>query len=121
MKTILLVDDEPHVLRIMKMGLVRAGYNVLTAPNGEQGLAQFRERQPDAMVADIDMPIMNGVEMCSRIVAEFPETTSCIFISTSRAELELRDWIAELGKIELLEKPISMRTLTARLSKQLDA
>lgn len=113
--TVLLVDDEPHVIRVMQMGLRRAGYEVITARNGLEGLERFRELQPDAMVADIDMPKMNGVEMCTTICQEFPDSGCKMLVSTSRAEVELRTWALNTGSIEFLEKPISIRTLTAEL------
>lgn len=116
-KKVLLVDDEAHVLRVMKMGLQRAGYEVLTARNGLEGLESFTKNEPNALVADIDMPIMNGVEMCSKIRSNFPNSPCKIFVSTSRAELEFRQWIRDVGNIQLLEKPISMRTLSAELEK----
>ena len=115
-KKILLVDDEPHIIRVMQMGLQRAGYDVLTARNGLEGLEKFRDLQPDAMVADVDMPKMTGVQMCTQLHQEYPDTVCKIFVSTSRAESELRIWAKETGGIQFLEKPISIRTLTAALS-----
>lgn len=120
-KTVLLVDDEPHILRVMSMGLRREGYTVLTAKNGEEGLRSFAENNPDAMVADVDMPKMNGIEMCSAITQQFPEHQCKIFMSTSRAETELREWATECGGIHFMEKPVSMRTLTAELGKHFAA
>lgn len=114
---ILLVDDEPHVLRVMSMGLRRAGYDVSTAKNGEEGLRAFAANTPDAMVADVDMPKMNGIEMCTAISEQFENHNCKIFMSTSRAETELREWATECGGIYFMEKPISMRTLTAELEK----
>lgn len=115
-KRILLVDDEPHIIRVMQMGLTRAGYDVVTARNGLEGLEKFRELQPDAMVADVDMPKMTGVEMCTTLHQESPDTSCKIFVSTSRAEAELRVWAKDTGGIQFLEKPISIRTLTAALN-----
>ncbi len=119
--TILLVDDEPHIIRVMQMGLRRAGYNVVTARNGLEGLEKFRSLQPQAMVADVDMPKMNRVEMCTNICQEFPSTECKIFVSTSRAESELRSWAKDTGNIQFLEKPISIRTLTTELAQHFSA
>ncbi len=115
-KQILLVDDEPHIIRVMQMGLQRAGYDVVTARNGLEGLEKFRALQPDAMVADVDMPKMTGVELCTTLHQECPDTACKIFVSTSRAEAELRVWAQKTGGIQFLEKPISIRTLTAALN-----
>lgn len=115
--SILLVDDEPHIIRVMQMGLRRAGYEVIAARNGVEGLEKFRSLQPSAMVADVDMPKMNGVEMCTTIFQEFPDTQCKVFVSTSRAETELRSWAKDTGNIKFLEKPISIRTLTNELEQ----
>lgn len=118
---ILLVDDEPHILRVMSMGLRRAGYEVTTAKNGAEGLKAFAANTPDAMVADVDMPKMNGIEMCTAIAEQFAGHDCKIFMSTSRAETELREWAANCGGIHFMEKPVSMRTLTAELAKHFAA
>lgn len=115
-KKILLVDDEPHIIRVMSMGLRREGYTVFTARNGREGLETFNQELPDAMIADVDMPEMNGVDMCTTIITQHEKLDCKIFISTSRAETELRKWANELGNIALLEKPISMRSLTIALA-----
>jgi len=115
LKKILLVDDEPHILRVMKMSLERAGFDVLTAKNGVEGLASVHEYQPDAMVLDIDMPKMNGKELCIKIHDALPNHQIPIFIATSRAEDEFRDWIAPFPMVSFLEKPLSLRALVLRL------
>ncbi len=114
-KKILLVDDEPHIVRVMQMGLRRAGYTVEVARNGLEGLEKFRALQPDAMVVDVDMPKMNGVELCEALAEEYPAGLLNTFMSTSRAEAELRRWAENKRGIRFLEKPISMRILVGEL------
>ena len=114
-KKILLVADEPHILRIMKLSIERAGFEVITAKNGVEGLACVYEQQPDAMIVDIEMPKMNGKEMCLKIHDEFPAHQIPIFIATSRAEDGFREWTDALPMVEFLEKPVSLRELTNKL------
>ena len=113
---ILLVDDEAHILRIMQMSLQRVGHEVITASDGAKGLEKFRQLQPDIMIADIDMPNMNGRDMCLAIYDEFPDNQCHIFISTSRAEDEFRSWTAPFKQIYFLEKPLSIRILLKDIS-----
>lgn len=119
-KKILLVDDEAHVLRVMKISLERAGFEVLTAKNGVDGLASTHEHRPDVMIVDIDMPKMNGKELCLKIHAELPNLRIPIFIATSRAEDEFRDWIDSFPMVSFLEKPLSLRNLVPSLQALLD-
>jgi CheY-like chemotaxis protein len=118
-KKILFVDDEPHVLRIMKMSVQREDFSVLTAKNGIEGLACIHEHHPDAIVVDIEMPKMNGRQMCEQLYKDIPDNQIPIFIATSRAEDEYRLWTHNYPLIRFMEKPISLRTLTHELNKAL--
>src|SRR5438477_8482226 len=64
---ILLVDDEPYILRSLSYLLTREGYAVETASNGEDGLARVRLLRPPVVFLDIMMPRMNGYEVCAQI------------------------------------------------------
>lgn len=110
-KTILLVDDEPHVLRILRLALEKENYRVLTAHNGEVALEILEEYFPDIVITDIDMPRMNGQELCRAIDKKFPKRNFLIIILTSRAERDLRVWASKIPNIDFLEKPISVRNL----------
>ncbi len=115
-KKILLVDDEPHVIRIMKMSIEREGFSVLTAKNGAEGLACVHEQHPDAIVVDIEMPKMNGRQMCEQLHKDFPDHQIPIFIATSRAEDEFRLWTHNYPLIRFMEKPVSLRSLINKLN-----
>lgn len=119
MKKVLVVDDEPHVRRIMQMTLQKNGYKVLVAQDGLAGLEMVRKEMPDAIVLDIEMPRMNGIDMCKNLYKEFPETSCKTFIASSRAEDHFRDWIEDYSSVTFLEKPVSVRSLVERLAKAL--
>ena len=119
MKKILVVDDEPHVRRIMQLTLQKNGYEVKTAQDGVAGLDIIRKEVPDAIVLDIEMPRMNGIDMCKTFYQEFPDTSCKIFIASSRAEDKFRDWIDEYSKVTFIEKPVSVRSLVEELRKAL--
>ena len=114
MKRILIVDDEPHIIRVLKRSLENAGYSVDEAYNGEKALAYLEKQQPDLIITDIDMPKMNGRELCLQIKQTIPDHTFDIFILTARAEIEHREWSHKLERVSFYEKPVSiMRLITS--------
>lgn len=117
MKHILLVDDEPHVIRIMRLALEKAGYRVGQAANGLQALDYLKDYSPDVMITDIDMPRMTGRELCEEIVKRMPHRSFRIFVLTSRAEDEHREWTAAIDNVGFMEKPISIRRLLSALDE----
>lgn len=116
MKKIIIVDDEPHVLRVLRMSLEKAGYEVQSCSNGEDALELVRESHPHVLVTDIYMPRMNGQELCQKIQQEMPERTFLIFILTSRTEIEHREWSRQIDNLRFLEKPVSIRNLIEQLN-----
>jgi CheY-like chemotaxis protein len=119
MKRILIVDDEAHVIRVLQLSLERAGYRVETARNGEEALKRIGEDRPDAMVADIQMPRMDGKELCHRIRETLPTGNFPIFVVSSSVEEEHRDWAANLPNVEFMEKPLSVRKLLERVDARI--
>lgn len=120
MKKIFIVDDEPHVLRVLRMSLEREGYEVESFNNGEEALEALRESQPDALVTDIQMPRMDGEQLCHNIQAEMPERNFLIFVLTSRTEIEHREWSRQIDNLQFLEKPVSIRNLIECLNEYFD-
>ncbi len=116
-KHILIVDDEPHMTRVLKMQLERVGYTVTTCPNGREALASIHLAPPDVMVTDIQMPVMTGQELCQAIHAEMPDRSFPIFVMTSMTDREHREWTAEIPRLQLLEKPLSMRILMQKFDQ----
>ena len=115
MKKILLADDEPFVIRLMKQSLEKAGYEVDSAPNGKVALEKLRASQPDVLITDIHMPLMTGQELCQHINEEMPDREFLIFVLTSRTEIEHREWSQKIPNLQFLEKPVSVRNLEAKL------
>lgn len=116
MKKITIVDDEPHVLRVLKLSLEREGFQVKSFANGEDALNALRENPPDVLVTDIQMPRMTGEELCRQIQLEMPDREFLIFVLTSRTEIEHREWSRNIGNLQFLEKPVSIRNLIERLN-----
>jgi CheY-like chemotaxis protein len=75
MKKILLVDDDPHLLELIKTVLEQKGYDVMVAHSGQECLVMLKKIKPDLILLDVMMPIMDGKEVCRRIRSN-PETKS---------------------------------------------
>jgi CheY-like chemotaxis protein len=120
-KTILLVDDEPHVIRVLRLMLEREGYLVASANDGREALDIMAAGRPDVLVSDIQMAGMDGRDLCRITRERYPSDAFPIFVMTSMTGAEEREWVRALGNIEFLEKPLSPRQLVARLSAHFTA
>ncbi|MGB9776449.1 MAG: response regulator transcription factor [Anaerolineae bacterium] len=112
MPTILVVDDEPQILRLVRAYLEEAGFRVVTASDGEQALYVARHEQPDLIILDILMPKMDGLEFTRRIRRERDVP---IIMLTARVEETDRIVGLELGADDYVTKPFSPRELVARV------
>jgi DNA-binding response OmpR family regulator len=111
-QTILVVDDEPQIVRLVRAYLEEAGFRVVTASDGEQALYAARHEKPDLVVLDILMPRMDGLEFTRRIRRE---RDMPIIMLTARAEETDRIVGLELGADDYVTKPFSPRELAARV------
>jgi len=119
MKKIMIVDDHAPVIRVLKLGIEEAGYEVDTAANGSECLVKLCEGLPDFLVTDIDMPRMGGKELCLAIEEQFPQRTFPIVVLTSRTEMEHREWTRKISNLVFMEKPVSVRRLLSHIGKSL--
>src|SRR6476620_7840924 len=110
--TILLVDDEDSVRKVLAFPLERDGYAVVQAADGEEALRQFSEQPIDLVVLDIMLPRLDGLEVCKRLRAT---STVPIIMLTARDD-ELDKVIGlELGADDYITKPFSIREFRSRL------
>ena len=109
--TILTVDDDPHLLRLVERNLDLEGYEVLTAHDGEQALEQIEVHQPDLVLLDVMMPKMDGLTVCQRVRES---STVPIIIVTGREQDKVRG--LDLGADDYLTKPFSVDELLARVA-----
>ena len=114
-RTILIVDDEAHVIRVLRLMLEREGYGVATANDGAEALEKIAACRPDVLISDIQMDGMDGRELCRTVRARYPDDPFLILVMTSMTAAGERAWVKQLANVEFLEKPLSPRQLVARL------
>jgi DNA-binding response OmpR family regulator len=114
-RTILVIDDEPELVKLLDYNLTKAGYLVLTAKDGATGLVIARKHAPDALILDVMMPGLDGWEVCKRLRQD-PATSSLpIIMLTAKAEEGDRVLGLELGADDYVTKPFGVRELLARV------
>jgi DNA-binding response OmpR family regulator len=118
---ILVVDDEPDLVELVRHHLAREHYDVVTAADGETGLAEARRKIPDLVVLDLMLPGIDGLEVCRRLRAD--TRTQHIPIVMLTAKGEETDAVIGLaqGADDYVRKPFGMKELLARIATRLRA
>ncbi|MBN2469495.1 MAG: response regulator transcription factor [Anaerolineae bacterium] len=115
MAKILVVDDDPQVLRSIGRVLESAGYEVTTADNGTQALELLKQDRPDALVLDIIMPEMTGLEVCRRLRADpFLARIPIMFLTAKNRPTDVAEAL-DAGGDDFLTKPFEVIELPARI------
>jgi two-component system, OmpR family, KDP operon response regulator KdpE len=112
-RLILVVDDEPRMIRFIRMNLELEGYQVIEAKNGLQALEQLRQHLPDLVIMDVMMPEMDGFETL-RMLREI--STVPVILLTVKSDEEDRIHGLELGADDYITKPFSPRELNSRVN-----
>lgn len=109
---ILLVDDEPQITRVLRRGLLAQGYEVLTANDGDEALALFKEWQPHLVITDLSMPDLDGLELCRELrkLSAVP-----VIVLSVRGEERAKVEALDAGADDYITKPFGMDELAARV------
>ncbi len=120
---ILIAEDEKDIALVARVRLEANGFEVITAPDGEQALAALRQRRPDLVLLDLKMPKLDGYQVC-RILKNDPTTSPIpiiLFSASSTHEVALRDKSLQLGANDCIRKPYSPEELISKIRQQLAA
>ncbi len=109
---ILVVDDELDIVKVVRAYLEQSGFRVMTASDGQQALVTFRHEQPDLIVLDLNLPKLNGLDVCRAIRRE---SNVPIIMLTARVEETDRLIGLEIGADDYIVKPFSPREVVARV------
>lgn len=114
---VLLVDDEPHILQFLELGLRNEGFDVKTALDGESTLAAVHSYQPHVIILDVMMPGTDGLTVCRRLKEE--EADIAIIMLTAKDEIDDRVKGLSIGADDYMAKPFSFEELLARIQARL--
>ncbi len=118
-KKILVVDDEVHIVRILRDTLSRRGYEVLTAGDGDEAVRLAKAETPDLIFLDVMMPNMTGFEACELMRQEATLAATPIFLLTARGQERDVQYGEQVGATRYLTKPFSPRQLAALVDETL--
>jgi len=120
-RSILLCDDEPHIVRAAEFKFKRGGYEVVCASDGEEGWEVLQTFKPSIIITDYQMPRMDGLELISRIRGNAATADIPIIMLTAKGfELSHEATCGQFGVIAVLPKPFSPRELFQRVEEILD-
>jgi two-component system alkaline phosphatase synthesis response regulator PhoP len=115
-KKVLIADDEPDIVEILKYNLEREGYQVITAKDGDEAIDKARHTQPDLVVLDMMMPKKNGVEVCEILRAQpaFRDTLILFLTALSDEATQLKGF--NTGADDYISKPVSTSVFVSKVN-----
>jgi DNA-binding response OmpR family regulator len=114
MARVLLIDDDPALLDVLSLAFEEAGYEVVTASDGRAGLASIDARRPDAIVSDVNMPGVDGFQLCRTLRAR-NDLVPLVLLTSRDSEIDETLGL-ELGADDYVAKPFRTRSLLARVA-----
>lgn len=120
MKLILVADDEKDIVEIVREVLEDAGFATMEAYDGQQALEAIAQKRPDALVLDIKMPVVDGIEVIRRLRADSGLSSIPVVVLTATQVIhESREQFRQLGVSSWLSKPFEPQELVAAVKKAL--
>jgi DNA-binding response OmpR family regulator len=118
-KKILVIEDEPDILKVMVFRLKKAGYDVTSAITGKEALGLMREKKPDLMLVDYRLPDMDGLEICRCVRADEALKKTPIIIISASGGGDLSSAIKAAAVDEYIIKPFNPEELLEKIKKYL--
>lgn len=118
MKKILIADDEDEIRNLLAMALSSKGYEIIACADGGEALEKTKESQPDLLILDLMMPVMDGLRLCHHIVFEsdiFP--TPKVILLTCRRENRDKEMGEKIGADVYMTKPFSLDDITDKVKE----
>jgi twitching motility two-component system response regulator PilH len=115
-KKILVVDDSPTERHFMVELLTKKGFNVVTAENGEDGVAKAKVELPDLILMDVVMPGLNGFQACRTLTREDSTKNIPVILCTSKNQETDKIWGLRQGAIDYLIKPVNADELLKKIA-----
>ncbi len=116
---VLVADDEAHIVHVLSMKLRNAGYEVITAVDGEEALELCAAEQPDLIITDYQMPLMSGLELCRKLRASKKTRDIPAIMLTARGFDIAPEEMRAAGVATVLAKPFSPREMLRRVNELL--
>jgi len=116
-RKILVVDDEPHVIRSLTFVLEKEGYNVSSATNGKEAMTKIQESKPRLMLLDVMMPKKNGYEVCQEVKNNSSLSDIHIIMLTAKGQEADREKGMSAGADEFMTKPFSLKAVVDKVKE----
>ncbi len=118
-KMIMIVDDDPNIIRSLTFVLNKEGYNIVTANDGEEAMEKIRVSKPNLMLLDVMMPRKNGYEVCQEVKCNPDLSDIYIIILSAKGQETDREHGLSLGANEFITKPFSPMKIAERVKQLL--
>ena len=117
-KNILLIDDEETIQEVVQVGIeIEAGWQVEIASSGQEGITLAQNQQPDAILLDVMMPDMDGIDTLSRLKANIKTRRIPVIFLTAKTQATEKDQLHNLGVVDVITKPFNSMTLASQIAK----
>jgi two-component system, OmpR family, alkaline phosphatase synthesis response regulator PhoP len=118
-KKILIIEDDPAISRLVDYSLRHAGYEVITATNGLEGIRKAHNEAPDLIILDVMLPGMDGFEICARLRSEPDTAQQLILMFSAKAQEIDKNTGLKVGADDYLPKPAAPAEIVSRVAKLL--
>src|SRR3954467_3775689 len=110
---VLVIDDSPTITKVVQLVLTKAGYQVQTAVDGEQGLVAVRSQRPALILLDFVMPRMNGSQFCRELTADAKLRDIPVVLMSAKGDQVGERFVKVMGIVDYITKPFSPEAITA--------